>query len=322
MVAVTETLNESPIDSFQVQWDERVTVLKEEQAKPTYRYGNYYDGFYERCRETGRAIIQEIWQRHSGETLAQILAGIQNLNLKTQIELLKITATDDVNYLIAALNSLALPDEQEDKRQNKDNWLQEVSYRRLVNHMLRQKFPDQDPTSFEAKLPVLNGLIHWEPTSVMTIALARGPQRMVDIFEFISPEELSSSNFEKRLELEKKARGSGSRPVEKTIICKGQIQDVGFRSFCSSIARVWGVTGFARNESDGSVTVVLQEYPEILDAYEQDFQEESKNWENQPSVAVIREVEIEEGGRITGFHSLYVGQTMESVQPIKIAGKI
>lgn len=63
------------------------------------------------------------------------------------------------------------------------------------------------------------------------------------------------------------------------------------------------------------MTVVLQGYPEILDAYVQNFQEKSKKiWQEQPSETFIGEREIKEGGRITGFHSLYAGETMESIQ--------
>lgn len=212
MISV-ETKRGQTIDSFQVQWDERVTALKEKQARPEYRFGHDYDWFYERERETGRAVIQEIWQKHGEKTLAQILAGIENLNLETQIELLRIGATDDAKYLVGALNSISLPVEGENRGRNRDYWLQKTSYRSLVDHMLGQKFPGQDPAEFEAKLPTPEKHVYWEPISVLKVALERGPQAMVRIFELISPEEFSLTNFEKRLELELKARETADQPV-------------------------------------------------------------------------------------------------------------
>lgn len=325
MTAIAETLNKSPIDSFQTQWDERVTLSKENQARPEYGYGHYYDSNYEKYRAAGQTLIQKVWEKHGELTLGQILVGIQIFNLETQICLLEIGATDDASYLLESLGSFVISDDEQEWRRvnpNRDILMQAESYHKIVIDMLRQKFPNQDLAEFEAKLPppIRKGYIYWEPTSVMTIALKRGPQEMLSIFEFIPPKELSLSNFDKRLEIERRVRETDCQPVEREFSYWGEVQGVNFRSFCDSMAGIWGVTGFARNEYNGSVTVVLQGYPEILDAYREYFQEESKRRrERQPSETFIGEREINEGGRITGFHSLYAGETVESVLHKKTA---
>ena len=45
---------------------------------------------------------------------------------------------------------------------------------------------------------------------------------------------------------------------QKEFHVTGQVQGVGFRYFVWQVARQNGLTGFARNESDDSVTVVVQ----------------------------------------------------------------
>lgn len=42
------------------------------------------------------------------------------------------------------------------------------------------------------------------------------------------------------------------------VIYRGQVQGVGFRATCRSIAAAFPVTGFVRNEADGSVLLEAQ----------------------------------------------------------------
>ncbi len=46
--------------------------------------------------------------------------------------------------------------------------------------------------------------------------------------------------------------------VRYKMIFKGRVQGVGFRYKASYVAKDFGLTGFARNEYDGSVTVEIQ----------------------------------------------------------------
>lgn len=310
------------INPFLVQWDERVAVTKEQQLKLQNEYGHYYDSRYEKYRVTGQTLVQKIWEKHGESTLGQILERIEIFNLETQICLLGISTTDDVGYLLeflGPLGSFVISSEEQEMRRlnpNRDIIMQNDSYNRIVIGMLRKKFPNQDLAEFEAELPPSpgKGNIYWEPINVMTIALERGPQEMLSIFEFIPPEELFLGNFEKRLEIERRVRETGCQPAEREFCYRGEVQGVGFRDFCGGIAKIWGVTGFARNEDDGSVTLVLQGYPEILDAYREYFQGiKEKMRERYPKETFIGERGIGEGKGIIGFYSLYTGQTVESV---------
>lgn len=42
------------------------------------------------------------------------------------------------------------------------------------------------------------------------------------------------------------------------VIYRGRVQGVGFRATCASIVRRWPLTGFVRNEPDGSVCLEAQ----------------------------------------------------------------
>ncbi len=50
---------------------------------------------------------------------------------------------------------------------------------------------------------------------------------------------------------------------------RGQVQGVGFRATCRSIARDYRVTGWVRNEPDASVTLEAQGAADELDRFEE-----------------------------------------------------
>ncbi len=53
----------------------------------------------------------------------------------------------------------------------------------------------------------------------------------------------------------------------KHLIFHGRVQSVGFRYFAHSIAIKYNLTGYARNEYDGTVTVEVQGAPSRIDAF-------------------------------------------------------
>lgn len=52
-----------------------------------------------------------------------------------------------------------------------------------------------------------------------------------------------------------------------TTVFRGRVQGVGFRATAKDVARRFPVTGFARNESDGSVLCVAEGLPEEIDVF-------------------------------------------------------
>ena len=52
-----------------------------------------------------------------------------------------------------------------------------------------------------------------------------------------------------------------------TIFISGRVQGVGFRWSVTKEAMIWGITGFVKNLSDGSVYIEAEGYKEQLDAF-------------------------------------------------------
>ncbi|HDP79046.1 MAG TPA: acylphosphatase [Mesotoga infera] len=67
----------------------------------------------------------------------------------------------------------------------------------------------------------------------------------------------------------------------------GRVQGVGFRYFALHTARSFGVTGFVKNEPDGSVEVVCSGCDEEIEAFVERI-------DRGPSYASITKTEIEE----------------------------
>ena len=57
--------------------------------------------------------------------------------------------------------------------------------------------------------------------------------------------------------------------IRRAARAQGRVQGVGFRFFVQSEAKSAKVTGWVKNEGDGSVTMELQGTPEQLDALEE-----------------------------------------------------
>lgn len=88
----------------------------------------------------------------------------------------------------------------------------------------------------------------------------------------------------------------------------GRVQDVWFRSFCSNIAYPLHISGYAKNEHDGSVTVLVQGDPGLLDS----FLETLKEIAAKDDEIVIRDIELVSEGETTDsfedFSQLYPDQ--------------
>ncbi len=52
-----------------------------------------------------------------------------------------------------------------------------------------------------------------------------------------------------------------------TAVAKGRVQGVGYRFFVSDCARETGISGFVRNEPDGSVLIVAEGSDDVLDIF-------------------------------------------------------
>jgi len=55
--------------------------------------------------------------------------------------------------------------------------------------------------------------------------------------------------------------------MRRKLVIKGIVQGVGFRYFTSKTAKRFGITGFVRNQPDGSVYVEAQSARRTLDSF-------------------------------------------------------
>jgi acylphosphatase len=60
---------------------------------------------------------------------------------------------------------------------------------------------------------------------------------------------------------------STSEPIRRQVLYYGRVQGVGFRYTTASIARRYPVVGFVRNLPDGSVELVAEAEPLVLDQF-------------------------------------------------------
>lgn len=259
--------------------------------------------FYPDWMNRGEERITELLQQHGEERVSRILDCIEGLSLTTQLHLLRLCQTEDAPHLIAALETVYPPEERGRREYKYDHYLQRDHLYQIEEAILRLKFPDQDIAGFVASLPSPSG----PGLEAMALAREKGPDYILAAFEFIPPEQVSRRNFKKRLEIEKKAREEGEQKAERVIRVTGGVQDVGFRGFCRKRAFFWGITeGFARNEFDGSVTVLIQGCPSILEAYSEEGDFRSHSGESKISVygiEVLEDREVTE--ELTEFLSLY-----------------
>lgn len=238
------------------RWSARVKTHKEAHRE------SWGTAFYGKWQRTGEEKLTVILNRHGEETLERLLDGIQGLSLTTQLHFLELGTGEDVSYLVRALDLVYPANERKVRKYQYDHYLQGEHHRRVLDEMLKLKFPNQDINKFTEALSATSSVVE-----AVEIALAKGPDYMLDAFGYIPPEQVSKKNFDRRLEIEKRARETKAVQTERKYRVRGNVQDVGFRGFCQARAKIWGITGFARNEFDGSVTLCLQGYPEIQDAY-------------------------------------------------------
>ncbi len=65
-----------------------------------------------------------------------------------------------------------------------------------------------------------------------------------------------------------------STPIRRRVLFQGRVQGVGFRYTTASIARRHPVVGFVRNLPDGSVELVAEADPTVLDQFLADIASE------------------------------------------------
>jgi acylphosphatase len=57
------------------------------------------------------------------------------------------------------------------------------------------------------------------------------------------------------------------QPERRQVIYSGRVQGVGFRFTCRHMAQGYAVTGFVKNLDDGTVQLLAEGAPDVLDQY-------------------------------------------------------
>jgi len=266
------------------------------------RCGEHWRGdsgtYYSEWQAEGEDKITRLLRQYGEEAASRILAGIEGLSLTTQLYLLRLGQTKDAPHLITVLETVYPPEERGKRKYESDFSLQEDHLYQIEEAILKLKFPDEDTAGFVALLPPPKKTSLLSPRiEALELAREKGPDYMLIAFEFIPLEQISRRNFEKRLEVERRLREKPEPKVEREIRVTGKVQGVYFRNFCKERAWIWGITGgWARNEWDGSVTVLIQGPPSILEAFldEEDFKNHARAGEIRRRVETIEILEDRE----------------------------
>ena len=88
--------------------------------------------------------------------------------------------------------------------------------------------------------------------------------------------------------------------MRKRITFKGKVQGVGFRITTLTIAHKLGIRGWVRNNSDGSVTMVVEGLPEKINQLEKELETKFSGYISQKE-----EQEETTKEKLTDFRILY-----------------
>ncbi|OGG28349.1 hypothetical protein A3A64_01900 [Candidatus Gottesmanbacteria bacterium RIFCSPLOWO2_01_FULL_48_11] len=256
--------------NYRTLWQDRVVSHQRAHAN-RFDWGSRHIVYEEDTVKQGTAYFCTLADQVGGEAATTVLHNLEPFGISTQLLILDLAIqTDNGSYIADALKHIAVPPPGESWQ---DHLIQEGLYRIVVSEAVRQKFPGDAVDTLAALLPEAKDAINDASSAMMAleIGLSRGPQVLLDGLPYIPIDQVSTINYFRRLELEKHARALSEKPSEMEIQYRGHVQDVGFRANCALVAFRWGVKGFARNELDGSVTVVIQGFPSILEGYLKDF---------------------------------------------------
>lgn len=272
--------------------------------------------YYQSWSEEGSNLIAGIHRERGTEVAKALFNGTEGLSLRTQIRLLLLGQTEELGYLLSALDT-AYPEDMRVGRNFQfgyDHYLEEGPYREILATAIANKYPDEDTPALLGAISAARPKMKYANPDVeamsaveaMELALTHGPNFMLKAFTLIPPEEISLRNFERRLAIEQKIRETGEDPVEQELCFSGSIQVVGFREFCIQRAREWGIrSGFARNERDDKVTVLVQAHPSIIAGFLAEVQVDAgRRGAIIESMTLVRQGEI--GERLNDFQSLDV----------------
>ena len=86
--------------------------------------------------------------------------------------------------------------------------------------------------------------------------------------------------------------GTVAEVVRRRVVFYGRVQGVGFRYTTVSISRRYSVVGFVRNLSDGSVEMVAEAKPSVLEQFVTDISSEFAGYIHRHQVQEVERDEL------------------------------
>lgn len=256
-----EALRKKP-DPLGDIWKSRCQDQKRIEAQITVS-SERHEGF-RRIQQEGLQLIKEIVDIQGEEAIASLLenAALKNLSIVTQLKVLFHTRSESPLLIANALNSIP---EEERKDWKYPRSPQNEPYRNVLEGILEQK-EEEDYKKIKEKVEELGPIKSYKWEGILILCLQKGSEFMLGVLDIIPPEQIAPDKLDLRLALEKKLQRDPEQSVEREIVFSGVVQGIGFRGHCQGCSQEWGTTtGWARNERNGTVTLVLQGEPSRLD---------------------------------------------------------
>jgi len=250
-------------------WQARCQDQKKIDARVTFFTGKERNERFQEVQKKGQLLLQGIAEIHGEETTQSLLNSLEGLSLGTQLSLLRLSQTESP---ISIINSLNLISDEERKDWEFPMARQDKLYRHLLEGVLEQK-DGEDFERVREKVEQAGAIFDSAREDILNLCLQRGSKFISDALDYIPPNQIVPEKIDRRLDLEKRLQESPEQPIERKFVFSGYVQDVGFRGHSLECAEEWGVTtGWVRNETDGTVTLVLQGEPSRLDLIIQELE--------------------------------------------------
>jgi acylphosphatase len=303
---VKEALQRKP-DPLKDLWATRCRNQRRIDARVTYGSRNWRDEKFNELYQNGIQHIKGILEAHGEEITTSLVENeaLENLNIVTQLEVLSLAKSEGPTLIVNALNSIP----EEERKDWKDPlYRQNKFYEDFLAEVLSQR----DGEDFERVMKIVKGgdpLIGHRWEWILDLCRQRGSKFMTEALKIIPPYQISSEKIDQRLKLEERLLENEETPVERRVTFKGYVQGVGFRGRCQDSAEEWGITtGWARNEVDGTVTLVLQGEPSRLSLIKEELEKPKSR-----QAVLVSEKPLEEAEEILGRFEIRVAEGAEYV---------
>jgi len=252
-------------------WEARCQEQMRIDAQVTFSSHRLRSEGFKEIEQKGVILIGKIIDAQGEEITTSLLEdeALEDLSIETQLEILSLAQSESPQLIISGLNSTP---EQERKDWQYPRSRQDELFRKVLAGILEQ-VDKEDFNQVRRKVKNAGPIKGYKWERLLRLCRQRGSKFISDALDYIPPNQIVPEKIDRRLDLEKRLQESPEQPIERKFVFSGYVQDVGFRGHSLECAEEWGVTtGWVRNETDGTVTLVLQGEPSRLDLIIQELE--------------------------------------------------